>query len=74
QHLQHVNQVLAILNKHKFQLNPPKCEIFRTSIDYLGHTISNDGVRPLQERIEKILSLPQPISLHQANAFIGSIG
>ncbi|CAF4195631.1 unnamed protein product, partial [Rotaria magnacalcarata] len=23
QHLQHVNQVLAILNKHKFQLNPP---------------------------------------------------
>ncbi|CAF4906237.1 unnamed protein product, partial [Rotaria magnacalcarata] len=56
QHLQHVNQVLAILNKDKFQLNPPKCEIFRTSIDYLGHTISNDGVRPLQERIEKILS------------------
>ncbi|CAF4554919.1 unnamed protein product, partial [Rotaria socialis] len=74
QHLQHVNQFLAILNKHKFQLNPPKCEIFRTSIDYLGHTISNDGVRPLQERIEKFLSLPQPISLHQANAFIGSIG
>ena len=44
QHLQHVNQVLAILNKHRFQLNPPKCEVFRTKINYLGHTISHDGV------------------------------
>jgi transposase InsO family protein len=74
QHLQHVNQVLAIFNKHKFQLNPQKCEVFRTNINYLGHTISHDGVRPLQERIEKILSIPQPTSLAQANAFIGAIG
>ncbi|CAF1490596.1 unnamed protein product [Adineta ricciae] len=74
QHLQHVNQVLAILNKHKFQLNPPKCEVFRTEIDYLGHTISRDGVRPLWDRIEKILSIPQPVSLNQANTFIGAIG
>ena len=74
QHLQHVNQVLAILNKHKFQLNPPKCEVFRTNINYLGHTISHDGIRPLQERIDKILSIPQPVSLAQANAFIGAIG
>ena len=74
QHLQHVNQVLAILNKHKFQLNPQKCEVFCTSISYLGHTINHDGVRPLQERIEKILSIPQPVSLAEANAFIGGIG
>jgi hypothetical protein len=74
QHLQHVNQVLAILNKHKFQLNPPKCEVFCTNINYLGHTISHDGVRPLQERIENFLSIPQPVSLAQANAFIGGIG
>jgi hypothetical protein len=74
QHLQHVNQVLAILNKHRFQLNPPKCEVFRTNINYLGHTISHDGIRPLQERIEKISSIPQPVSLAQANAFIGAIG
>ncbi|CAF4869629.1 unnamed protein product, partial [Rotaria socialis] len=39
-----------------------------------GHTISTQGVKPLQERIEKILNIPQPTSLHQANAFIGAIG
>ena len=37
QHLQHLNQVLAVLNKHKFQLSPQKCELAKTTIDYLGH-------------------------------------
>ena len=74
QHLQHLNQVLSILNNHKFQLNPQKCELIKTSIDYLGHTINVNGIKPLQERINKILTLPQPTSLKQANAFIGAIG
>ncbi|CAF1164741.1 unnamed protein product [Rotaria magnacalcarata] len=74
QHLDHLNQVLPILNKHQFQLNPQKCELARTAIDYLGHTISNQGIKPLQERIQKILDIPQPVSLNQANAFIGAIG
>ncbi|CAF3020447.1 unnamed protein product [Rotaria socialis] len=74
QHVIHLNQVLAILNKHKFQLNPQKCELARTMINYLGHTISAERIEPLQERIEKILAIPQPRSLNQANAFIGAIG
>ncbi|CAF1949063.1 unnamed protein product [Rotaria magnacalcarata] len=74
QHVVHLNQVLAILNKHKFQLNPQKCELARTMINYLGHTISAERMEPLQERIEKILAIPQPHSLNQANAFIGAIG
>ena len=74
QHLDHLNQVLAILNKHKFQLNSQKCELARTKINYLGHTINSNGIKPLQERIEKILSIPQPSTLNQANAFIRAIG
>ena len=72
--MDHLNQVLAILNKHKFQLNSQKCELARTTINYLGHTINSNGIKPLQERIEKILSIPQPSTLNQANAFIGAIG
>ncbi|CAF3692571.1 unnamed protein product [Rotaria socialis] len=74
QHLDHLNQVLAILNKYNFQLNPQKYEVAKTSIDYLGHTISNQGIKLLQERIDKILAIPQPTTLNQANAFIGAIG
>ena len=74
QHLQHLHQVLSILNHHRFQLNTSKCEFIRTIIDYLGHTISSHGTTPIKERIERIINLPQPKSLKQANAFIGGIG
>ncbi|CAF4541201.1 unnamed protein product [Rotaria sp. Silwood2] len=40
----------------------------------IRHTICSAGTKPLQDRIEKILSIPQPTSLKQANAFIGTIG
>ena len=39
-----------------------------------GHTITADGIKPLQERIETILAILQLTSLNQANAFIGAIG
>ncbi|CAF3035517.1 unnamed protein product [Rotaria sp. Silwood2] len=74
QYADHLNQVLAILNKHTFQLNPQKCELVQNQIGYLGHTISIQGVKPLPERINKILNIPQPTSLNQANAFISAIG
>jgi hypothetical protein len=32
------------------------------------------GIKPLQDRIEAILAIPQPKTLKQANAFIGAIG
>ena len=74
QHLDHLNQILAILNKNKFQLNPQKCGLIQTNINYLGHTINSEGTKPLPERIEKILAIPQPSTLKQANAFIGAVG
>ncbi|CAF4666988.1 unnamed protein product [Rotaria sp. Silwood2] len=56
-----------------FQLNPQKCELAKTTIDYLGHTISVHCIKPLQEHIEKILAILQLTTLNQANAFIGAI-
>lgn len=74
QHVNHLNQVLALLNTHKFQLNPQKCEFVHSTINYLGHVVSGAGIQPLPERIDKILGIPQPTSLDQANAFIGALG
>ena len=54
-------------------MNPQKCELIQISINYLGHTINSKGTKLLSERIEKILTIPQPSTLKQANAFIGAI-
>ena len=73
EHLNHVNQVLSILYKHNFQLNPPKCSIFQHQIDYLSHTISQHGIKPTHEKIQAILNLKEPRTLAEANKFLGAL-
>ncbi|CAF4145928.1 unnamed protein product [Rotaria sp. Silwood2] len=56
EHLAHMTQILSILLKHNFQLNPSKCSIFQHQIDYLSHTISEHSVKPTDEKIQGGLS------------------
>ncbi|CAF2107125.1 unnamed protein product, partial [Rotaria magnacalcarata] len=73
EHLEHIHQVLSILSQHNFQLNPSKCSIFRQQIDYLSHTISEQGVKPNNEKIQAIIKLREPSTLAEANKFLGAI-
>ncbi|CAF1570197.1 unnamed protein product, partial [Rotaria magnacalcarata] len=73
EHLKHIHQVLSILSQHNFQLNPSKCSIFRQQIDYLSHTISQQGVKPNNEKIQAIIKLREPSTLVEANKFLGAI-
>ena len=72
-HLQHVNEILSVLNKHRFTVSPTKCSIAQSTINYLGHTISAEGVTPLDDNIAPILSMPEPRTLKEANLFIGGL-
>lgn len=74
EHCGHVSEVLAVLHKHHFQLNPPKCDFFKPEMRYLGHMINANGMCPLDEKIETIKQLPMPKNLREANYFIGALG
>ncbi|CAF1619086.1 unnamed protein product, partial [Adineta ricciae] len=73
EHLAHLERVLIALQAKNLVLNPPKCVFAAQEIDYLGHTVSQYGLKPLQERIDTILALKEPKTLAQANKFIGSL-
>ncbi|CAF4547123.1 unnamed protein product, partial [Didymodactylos carnosus] len=73
EHIDHLNQVLIRLDESNFQLNPPKCEVAKAQINYLGHTINKTGITPLHENIKAILELKEQWTLKQANKFIGGI-
>ncbi|CAF3506519.1 unnamed protein product [Rotaria socialis] len=74
EHLHHLEQVLLALQAKNLVLNPPKCELVAKQIDYLGHSISQDHITPMQDKIEAILQINEPRSLGQANRFIGALG
>ena len=45
-HLHHLEQVLRCLQQHKFFVKQSKCSFARESIDYLGHIVIAEGVKP----------------------------
>nr|ABL86690.1 putative pol protein [Philodina roseola] len=72
-HLEHLRQVFAALQTRNFVLNPPKCELLVSQINYLGHTISEKIITPMQDKIQAILNFDEPRLLSQANRFIGAL-
>ncbi|CAM4813807.1 unnamed protein product [Rotaria magnacalcarata] len=70
----HLKQVFSALQSKSLVLNPPKCEIAVRQIDYLGHTITKDCIKPIRAKIDAILNIEEPRTLAQANRFLGSLG
>jgi hypothetical protein len=73
EHLDHLKQVFTALSDRHFVLNPPKCEILVQQIDYLGHTLNKDTIKPMTQQIDVILNMKDPRTLSAANKFIGAL-
>ncbi|CAF4197701.1 unnamed protein product, partial [Rotaria magnacalcarata] len=70
EHLIHLNDILNRLNYANFRLNVTKCQIARTSIDYLGHHIQHRSIRPNADNIRTLLETQQPTSAKEAFRFV----
>jgi hypothetical protein len=57
--------VLGSLRQYSLKLQPDKCEFLRKEVSYLGHVISEDGVRPDHKKTESIKKLPIPKTAKQ---------
>lgn len=73
EHFNHLKQVFSALLSKQFVLNPPKCEIMVSTIDYLGHTIDATTISPLDEKIQAIINIKEPDTLARANKFLGAL-
>ncbi|CAF4054091.1 unnamed protein product [Didymodactylos carnosus] len=63
QHLVHMKKVFECLKENNLQLNPSKCSIAHSNIDYPGSTITEKTITPLNEKINAILKLSEPGTL-----------
>ena len=53
-HLVHMRQLFQRLREADLKLNREKCNFFKSHIQYLGHLISGEGIKPLPEKLESI--------------------
>jgi hypothetical protein len=73
-HLQHIRQILALLQLNSVFLKKSKCSFGQTTASYLGHIISDQGMAVDPDKIKAITSWPQPVIVWQMKGFLGLAG
>ena len=61
EHLTHIEQVLAHLAEAGLRFKPAKCAFAQKKVDYLGFTLSAEGVRPNDGKVIAVKNLPRPV-------------
>ena len=73
EHIRNCQKVLAALRDAQIKLNPKKCIFCCTELDFLGHHITRDGIRPDGAKVDKIANWPVPQSSTDVRKFLGLV-
>lgn len=74
QHLDNLNKVLKRLIEANLKVQLDKCEFLQKQCEFLGHIVTENGIKPNPNKIEKILSWPLPKTAKQIKGFLGLLG
>ena len=60
EHLQQLRKVFDKIRETGLKLNFKKCEFGKSSINYMGHILTSEGLLPQSEKVNSILHMKQP--------------
>ena len=73
EHETEVRETMKKLEEAGYRLNPKKCEFFKKEIEWVGHKIDQQGIRPLQNKLEAITKINIPRNEKELKSFLGLI-
>ena len=68
-HRRDLVETLSRLRAANLTANAEKCEFGKSSIEFLGHTVSTTGIAPLPERVAPMAAHPHPVSIRSRRWF-----
>lgn len=74
EHEQRLMRVLQRLKEFGLKLSVEKCVFFQTSVRYLGHVVSSNGVETDPAKIATLTTWPVPQNLKELRSFLGFAG
>lgn len=73
-HILRLTEVFKRLRKANLKIQPDKCEFLRKEVAYLGHLITEDGVKPNPSKVACIKNFPTPKCAKDIKSFLGLAG
>ena len=71
EHLQRLRQVFQRLRESGLRLHPEKCCLGERKVDFLGHEVSAEGLRPSPRNVDALTSLQPPTNVTEVRQFLG---
>ena len=71
EHLDHIEEVLKRLKCAKLTAKPEKTFLCKKKVQYLGFTLSKEGITTTDENIRKVKNFPRPKKVRDVRALLG---
>ena len=71
EHLSHLREVLAVLEKSKLYVNLKKCSFMTKKLLFRGFVVSGNGIQVDEEKIKTIREWPTPKTVTEVRSFHG---
>ncbi|GBN92271.1 Transposon Ty3-G Gag-Pol polyprotein [Araneus ventricosus] len=70
-HYQHLKTLFSRLDEYGLCINVSKCIFGTSTIGFLGFNLSENGIKPLPDKVKCILDFPKPDTSIQLRRFLG---
>ena len=74
EHFQRLRLVFQKMREANLLLGYKKCTLATTSVTFLGHLVSEEGLQPDPRLLESIREIQPPSSVTQLRSFLGLVG
>lgn len=74
EHIEKLTKVFQRLREWNLKIQVDKCHFLKKEIEFLGHVVSQDGIKPNPAKIEAIKSFPIPKTTKEIKGFLGLLG
>lgn len=73
EHVMRLREVFQRLRESGLTLKPAKCRFLEKEVDYLGHVMSAEGVKPDPNKIS-VIAISPALTLNTIRSFLGLVG
>ena len=71
EHLAILEEVFRRLKEPGIRLNPAKCIFFQSGLEFLGHWIDKNGIRPLPQKMDTVMQAKSPTNVTELKSYLG---
>lgn len=74
EHLENLKRILEALQKVNMKIQFDKSEFLKKEVSFLGHIVTEQGVKPNADKIKAIRNWPIPRNQKELKRFLGILG